>query len=211
MKKLIFAIILTFISFSSIYGFELKNYLEDYLKNEFGFDEVYVDSIKTSVEILELPEKINVEKILGRYIKFTAIINNKPVDGKAEIKAYRKMPVAKIGLERGKEITEEDITESLIEYSKIPKGAITEKSQIIGRTLKTSMPANAIFVESKLITIKKGQNVILRVNNPTFDIKMEGKALEDGFQGKLIRVLNIQSKKIIRGVVADEKTVILTF
>jgi len=211
MKKLIFAIILIFISFSSLYGFELKNYLEDYLKNEFGFDEVYVDSVKTSVEISELPEKINVEKLSGRYLKFTAIKDNKTVEGKAEIKAYRKMPVAKMGLEKGKEVSEEDISESLVEYSKIPKGAVTERRQIIGKTLKTSISANTIFIESKLITIKKGQSVILKVSNPNFNIKMEGKALEDGRDGNIISVLNIQSNKVIKGVVADEKTVFVTF
>jgi len=211
MKEFIFATILTFINFTGLFGFELKNYLEDYLKSEFGFDEVYVDSMKTSVEISELPDKINIEKFSGRYFKFTVIKDNKTIEGKANIKAYIKIPVAKMGLERGKELTEEDITESLVEYTKIPKGAIKEKSKVIGRTLKTSMSANAIFVESKLITIKKGQNVILKVTHPTFDIKMEGKALEDGFEGKLIRVLNMQSNKIIKGVVADEKTVIFTF
>lgn len=211
MKNFLLIILFTLVLFSRVQGSELKSLVEEHLKKEFGFEEVYIDSIKTSKEISFLPDKINIEKFSGKYLNITLIHDDKVIDGKAEIRAFKKVPVSKTGLEKGKEITEEDIVETLMEYSKLPKGTLLDKSQLIGKTLKISMKANSVFLESKLITIKKGQNVVLKVGNQNFNIIMVGKALEDGFNGKQIKVLNTQSNKVVKGVVTDENTVTISF
>lgn len=68
-----------------------------------------------------------------------------------------------------------------------------------------------MFTDARLVSVKRGENVVIKIDKPNFSIKMEGKALEDGNTGKLIRVLNISSNKIIKGVVQDDKTVIVNF
>lgn len=206
------AIFLNFIIFMNCFGFNMNEFLENYLKNEFGFDEVYIDSLKINGKSdNEPPDNVQVEKIYGKFLKFAVIKNGKVYEGKAEIRALKKVLVSKNSLERGKEISEDDILEKLIEYSKVPKGAVTEKSSIIGKTLKTSIQANTVFTDARLVSVKRGENVVIKIDKPNFSIKMEGKALEDGNTGKLIRVLNISSNKIIKGVVQDDKTVIVNF
>lgn len=210
-KAIILGLVFFSINITNLLAFELKNYLIDYLKKEFGFDEVFIDEIRISKEINGAPDNINIEKIYGKYLKFSLISDNSFVEGKAEIRAFRKVLTAKTTLEKGKEVSEDDISESLVDYSKVPKGAIIDPNQVIGKTLKSSISAGSVFVESKLITIKKGQTVIIKVDNPYFKIKMEGKALEDGYNGKLIRILNTTTNKVVKGVIQDDKTIIVYF
>lgn len=211
-KFFLLAFFLNFIIFMNCFGFDMNEFLENYLKNEFGFDEVYIDSLKIDGNSdNEPPDNVQVEKIYGKFLKFAVIKNGKVYEGKAEIRALKKVLVSKNSLERGKEISEDDILERSIEYSKVPKGAVTEKSSIIGKTLKTSIQANTVFTDARLVSVKRGENVVIKIDKPNFSIKMEGKALEDGNTGKLIRVLNISSNKIIKGVVQDDKTVIVNF
>lgn len=212
MKNFLLIIFFTLVTFSSnLQGSELMSLLEEHLKKEFGFEEVYIDTIKTSKDVYFVPDKINIENFSGKYINITLIHDDKIIDGKAEIRAFKKVPVSKTGLEKGRKITEEDIVESLMEYSKLPKGTILDKSLIIGKTLKVSMKTNSVFLENKLIAIKKGQDVVLKVGNKNLNIVMVGKALEDGFIGKQIRILNTQSNKVVKGVVTDENVVIMPF
>ncbi len=203
---------LNFLIYKNCFAFHMNDFLANYLKNEFGFEEVYIDSLKINSNMdNEIPDNVRVEKIYGRLLKFEAIKNERVYEGKAEIRAYKKVLVSKNPLEKGKEISEDDVMEKLIEYSKVPKGAVTERSSIVGKSLKSSIQANTIFTDAKLISIKKGENVVLKIDRPNFSVKMVGKALEDGNIGKLIRVLNLSSNKVIKGVVHDDKTVIVNF
>lgn len=209
--KTIILLLFHFVLFTNGFAFDMNSFLEDYLKKEFGFDEVYVDSIRITGNLNDIPDSVQVERFYGRFLKINFIKDGKVYDGKAEVRAFKKVIAARYGLEKGKEITEEDIAERLIEYSKIPKGSITEISSVVGKTLKSSIQANAIFTDNKLITVRKGETVVIKIEKPSFSLKMEGKALEDGNTGKLIRVLNVSSNKVVKGMVQDDKTIIISF
>jgi flagella basal body P-ring formation protein FlgA len=212
MRKQILLFILFCFAFSvNCFGFKLDVYLEDYLKKEFGFEEVYIDNLKLNGKLDELPDNLQIERFYGRYLKFSCVKDGKVFDGKADIRAFKKVITAKYGLEKGRELAEEDVVERLIEFSKVPKGAITDISTVLGKTLKSSIQANGVITENKLITVKKGETVVIKIERPTFSLKMEGKALEDGYSGRLIRVLNLSSNKVIKGMVQDDKTIILSF
>lgn len=210
-RKIVLSLLFSFLILTKSFAFDVNTYLEDYLKKEFGFEEVYVDSIKINGNLNELPDSLQVERFYGRLLKIALVKDGKVYEGKAEARAYKKVICARYGLEKGKEITEEDIAERLVEYSKIPKGAITEKESVLGKTLKSSIQANSILTDSKLITVRKGETIVIKIDRPNFSLKMEGKALEDGNTGKLIRVLNVSSNKVIKGMVQNDKTIILSF
>jgi flagella basal body P-ring formation protein FlgA len=52
--------------------------------------------------------------------------------------------------------------------------------------------------------VKSGQNVTLTLNYKGINIRASGKALQSARMGQLVKVRNLQSRKIVEGVVSGE-------
>lgn len=211
MRRIVLAIILIGALPNLVLSFDMKGYLEEYLRKEFGFEEIYVGNIKMKENLVKPPESIKIEKFVGRLLKLSAISDGKVIDGTAEVRAYNRIFVTKSFVEKGKELTSDDVVETMVEYSKTPKGAVTELSSIVGKTAKSSLRPNTVITNDRLVVVKKGESVYIKIEKPSFSIKMIGKALEDGFVGNVISVLNVTSNKVIKGVVNEDKTVSVLF
>jgi flagella basal body P-ring formation protein FlgA len=112
-----------------------------------------------------------------------------------------RMPslVAVRDLPRGHVISEEDISESEVNFSQI-KGALKEASQAVGQTLKTTVRAGAPIRERDLTSVsmvKKGETVTIVAQGGGLKITALGQAKQDGSIGQTIGVLNQDSKKTI--------------
>ena len=90
------------------------------------------------------------------------------------------------------------------------KNFLTERDEIVGKVLSRSVGIGSPIWKSMLRTpdiLKAGAPVTLvsRVNG--VEVKMDGIALEAGPEGKVIRVKNATSKKVLRGRILDASTV----
>lgn len=59
--------------------------------------------------------------------------------------------------------------------------------------------------------VRRGQQVLLRVNNAALSISMAGEALSDGGLGERIKVRNLSSQKVLEGAVEADGSVSMAF
>lgn len=87
---------------------------------------------------------------------------------------------------------------------------ISDLTILEGRRLRRALPAGAALTVDALATevlIKRGQQVTLLAANGSVQIRAQGQALGDGAAQDRIRVQNVNSLKIVEGVIQDAGTV----
>jgi flagella basal body P-ring formation protein FlgA len=87
---------------------------------------------------------------------------------------------------------------------------ISDLTILEGRRLRRALPAGTALTADALATevlIKRGQQVTLLAANSTLQIRAQGQALADGAAHERIRVQNVNSLKIVEGVIQDAGTV----
>ena len=148
----------------------------------------------------------------------TAVYMNVLVDGEPfrtvkcqfKVHVFDRVAVAARPIMAGQPITASDIRFEEQEVGARGKNFLTEKDEIAGKVLSRSLSVGAPLLRPFLKTpdiLKAGAPVTLvsRVNG--VEVKIDGVALEAGSAGKLIRVRNTASKKVLRGRIVDEVTV----
>lgn len=112
--------------------------------------------------------------------------------------------VIKRGIKKGETIHASDV--ELAEFSprRVPRNAIQTKKQLIGMIASKRLRAGSIIrstdIEIRKI-IKKDQLVTLVLQKPGLSLKTQGKAVTSASLNETITVMNIQSKRVIHGVV----------
>jgi flagellar basal body P-ring formation protein FlgA len=87
---------------------------------------------------------------------------------------------------------------------------ISDLTILEGRRLRRALPAGAALTPDALATevlIKRGQQVTLLAANGGIQIRAQGHALTEGSANERIRVQNVNSLKIVEGVIENAGTV----
>jgi flagella basal body P-ring formation protein FlgA len=89
-------------------------------------------------------------------------------------------------------------------------GVATTYDQVLGketrRVLRPGDPFRLRDLQSPLL-VKKGSLVTMILNTPMMQLTSQGKALENGALGDVIKVQNPRSGKTILGTVVEDRTV----
>ncbi len=104
----------------------------------------------------------------------------------------------------------DDLYLSLLSVNRIPRGAIKEWQELEGKILKRSLQANSVITTTVLKNrplIKRGDKVLLIYRAKGLRVTAMGIARESGALGDDIMVVNLASKRYIKGVVEDEGVV----
>lgn len=86
----------------------------------------------------------------------------------------------------------------------------SDLSQLQGRHLKRPLAAGASLTMDALVVdvlVRRGQQVTLLASSGSIEIRAQGRALSEGGVSDRIRVQNVNSLKIVEGVVKDAGTV----
>jgi flagella basal body P-ring formation protein FlgA len=121
-----------------------------------------------------------------------------------------KVFVASRALPRGHVLAAEDIVAQKRDVSRLRSAYVTDASFLVGQRLKSSVLTGAIVTASMLAVdnyIRRGQTVTLVATNNGIRISMAGKALADGALNQRIRVENLNSGRVIEGVVRSREHV----
>ena len=121
-----------------------------------------------------------------------------------------KVFVANRTLPRGHLLTPEDLRAEERDVTRMVSGYITEPARVVGQRLKTQLLSGRVITPSMLAADKivtRGQTVTLVVNNGGVAIRMTGKALSDGALNQRIRVENLNSGRIVEGIVRSRENV----
>jgi len=138
----------------------------------------------------------------------------KKVRVSARVNIYADVIATRHFLKRHHEIQEADIQRVNKNVSLLPQDVIIEVKDILGKRTTISVngeePLRVGMVEVPPV-IKKGDRVILLVENPLFKITTLGEAREDGRRGDRVKLVNLSSKKEVYGKVLDGNTIRIDF
>ena len=123
-----------------------------------------------------------------------------------KISIYENVLVAKRYLRRGVQIQQGDIELQKRDLASMNRGYLTQTRQVVGMILRQPAMADAVLnpamLEAKKL-VHRGESVIILAKNEGFEVRMKGKALDDGVSGEIIQVQNLVSKRIVEGEVVS--------
>jgi flagella basal body P-ring formation protein FlgA len=220
-SKLSYAIIIaaaiTLLSFSHCLAesYDLNNILKTYIKKNYPWAEIEITELSVREPISAMPVGILIEKPpLGKTSFLLQFESGKKIQASANVKAYDWIVITSKALRKGHHLEQTDVYSTLLDITKIPRGAITKLENAVGKQLERSVNANMplidVMVKDKTL-VKKGQIVFLIVESPKFTIRTTGEIRANAYVGNRAKVINLASKKIISGVLIDENTVKVEF
>lgn len=91
---------------------------------------------------------------------------------------------------------------------------VSDIARLQGHRLQRALPAGAAITVDALrpdILVKRGQRVMLIAAEGPVEIRAQGKALNDGAANERVRVQNVNSLKVVEGVVESDSVVRVLF
>ena len=206
---------------------EIRESAENYLINSLDWDPESMDiSIKYEARDLELPEgkllldfaKINNPRGVGR-IPLTALVK---VDGKffkrlrvnAKVAVYQDVVKTVSSIQRGNVISVSDVVVERTRTERVLKDIPTTLDKVIGQAVTRNLQNGKIvkFRDLKKVpTVKRGSRVIILARKGSVKITAPGTVREDGFKNSIVRVVNLETKKMIYAEVINSNTVEVRF
>lgn len=164
----------------------------------------------TTIEVrgLQLEKRDNRWSASLLFVADGEVVSALPATGRyAEI---IEIPVLKREVRSGDIISESDIEVRDFPITHTRSDTVTDISGLLGKTpLHNISPSRPIRMHeiANPPLIKKNSIVEMQYNSPGMSITTIGQALDDGAAGDVINIRNTASKKIIRAVVADSRSV----
>jgi len=124
----------------------------------------------------------------------------------AIVRHEQTLLVAARPIARGATVTEADIATVTRLLPSAPGGLLSEPATAVGRVaireIAAGMNLTANFLKAPQ-TIRRGQAVTLSLANGPVAVRVAGTAMSDGTLGQRIQVRNLNSKRVVEGVVLD--------
>jgi flagella basal body P-ring formation protein FlgA len=138
----------------------------------------------------------------------------KKVRVSGRIDLYAEVVVARQSLRKHDEIQQKDVQLATRNISLLPQDVVTEVETILGK--RTTMTVNGQEVIRRSMVevpplVKKGDRVLMAINNSQFKITTWGEIKEDGRRGDRVKLINLSSKREVYGKVLDSNTVQIEF
>ncbi len=120
--------------------------------------------------------------------------------------------VARRALEAGHTLTADDLSAVERSRSSLPPGAEADSSLVVGQVLRFSVAAGQPIVQGMLTgpqLVRSGQSVDLVAIGPGVRLVALGQAMADGRVGQPVLVRNVQSGRVVTGVVNAQGEVVV--
>ncbi len=122
------------------------------------------------------------------------------------------IPVFSHPMNAGTTVQNEDLQWISVRTDRLIGNVITDARQLVGMTTKRPLRTGQMLRGSDLVmtpTVRKNTLVTLSLQSGPMMLTVTGKALEDAAIGQPIRVINVNSKKDLTGIVRDASTIIV--
>jgi len=122
--------------------------------------------------------------------------------------------VAKDTIFRGEIIMPDDLKLEKKSIKRSKRYYFKHIADVVGKQAKRNINIGSTIVANQLkapILVKRRQKVIIMAQNDILQVKMQGVALKNGKQNDLIKVRNINSNKIVEGIVVAQGVVRVNF
>ena len=118
--------------------------------------------------------------------------------------------VAKRPLARGHLLTANDLAVEDRDVTRSIKGYFTDPAELVGHRVKSPLLPGSVITPPVLEAdkyVRRGQTVTLMVQSGGIEIAMAGKALADGALNQRIKVENLNSGRVVEGIVRSKEHV----
>jgi flagella basal body P-ring formation protein FlgA len=122
------------------------------------------------------------------------------------------IPVLNHAMGAGATVQESDLQWISMRTDRLIGNVITDARQLVGMTTKRPLRTSQMLRGSDLVmtpAIRKNSLVTLALQSGQMNLTVTGKALEDAAIGQSIRVVNVNSKKELTGIVRDGSTIVV--
>jgi flagellar basal body P-ring formation protein FlgA len=133
-----------------------------------------------------------------------------PVSVESEIQVF----VLRAAAARGQRLTAADVVMENRRVSGLAAGYIKDIGALDRHTLSRPLPIGSVLTTDALtpdFIVHAGEQVTLVASTGGIQVRMAGRALADGRDGARIRVQNLESLKVVEGVVDAERVIHVTF
>lgn len=140
--------------------------------------------------------------------RFVIRLANAPIAVAGMAQISERVPVLTRALERGDIIDEDDI--AYVETARGGANIVRNADALVGKEARRSLNAQTPLRPSDIaapVLVKKGALVTLSYAVEGLRLTHQGVALNSGVEGEVISVRNIQSERVLKGVVAAENFV----
>lgn len=121
-----------------------------------------------------------------------------------------EIPVLNRALPAGTTVQDADLGWISIRADRLVGNVVTDTRQLVGMTTRRPLRSNQILRGSDLVmtpAVRKNTLVTLALQSGPMSLSLMGKVLEDAAIGQSVRVMNVNSKKELVGVVRDAGTI----
>ncbi|HEX9792189.1 MAG TPA: flagellar basal body P-ring formation chaperone FlgA [Kiloniellales bacterium] len=121
-----------------------------------------------------------------------------------------EVPVLRRRVEPGEVIRADDVEWSSVRTDRIGRDIIVDTANLIGMSPRRPVRPGDTILASELqapVVVAKNSLVTIRLDTNRMSLSAQGRALEPGSNGDVIRVMNTKSNKIINAAVVDSGTV----
>jgi len=130
------------------------------------------------------------------------------------VRVFEYVAIAKRKIDRNQQLTKSNVFMARRETTKIRGLAFSSRELLTGKTASVSILPYTILTEDMVETpptIKQGSVVKLFIETNGFRIVTKGLAQQTGYTGEVIKVKNLESKKILYGEIINSDKVQITF
>ena len=189
-----------------------EDVLQAFLAEKYPWEKIEISNVKMiGARPDRAPDAINVEKgPLGKAVFSFVFDNSQKVTVTAEVRAFDNVVKSKRPFKKGYVLDNEDLYLSEMDINKMPVSSVKDPETIIGKSLNRSITANITITEDmveKSQVVDRGKQVVLLISAHGFNITAAGETREKGYVGKAVKAINLSSKREVRGVLINERTV----
>jgi len=126
----------------------------------------------------------------------------------------QKVIKTKRAVKRGEILSNDEIRLETVQTERPSQNAITNIDHALGYEAARNLPAGKILIPNFIkrpALGNRGDKVLIMAQKGAMTITTPGILKEDGYENAMVRVLNIESKKVIYGRLVDSNTVKVRF
>ena len=119
--------------------------------------------------------------------------------------AYDTVIVSSRAIPKGSKITADMVVKEERNVTRLHRGYFKSQKNVVGSIARFSLGGNRVLQPGNVLPptlVSKGEKVVINAATQGLEIRASGIALSDGALGELVRVKNVQTKRIIEGRVS---------
>ncbi|MRI33934.1 flagella basal body P-ring formation protein FlgA [Endozoicomonas sp. OPT23] len=185
---------------------KLKN---DHKAARYSIDDISIPGSISLQPCKQLPDvKISTAPRAGRQrLKLSCPENGWALFASGTIRLYKPVLTSLTLLSAGTKPGISQLQWQEKDIGELRRGYLTSLNELRDRQARRQIKAGttltpAMFKPEEII--QRGEEVILIVKTSTLEISMPGRSMEKGTMGKQIRVRNLSSNKVVRGIVSGK-------